>query len=47
VEAVLLVVAVILTAHGVIKVAEFDLPKREPAPPQVDVLKPEGTWYLR
>lgn len=45
--AVLFVVAVSLTAHGVIKLANLDLPKREPAPPQTYVLKPDGTWYLK
>lgn len=47
VEAALFVVAVLLTAKGVVKVAEYDLPKREPPPIQVYVLKPDHTWYLK
>lgn len=47
VEAALLVVTVLLTVKAVVKVAEFDLPKREPPPPQVYVLKPDGTWHMK
>ena len=46
-EVVLFVVAVCLTARGVYKLANLDLPKREPAPPQVYILKPDGIWYLK
>ncbi|MBI4660711.1 MAG: hypothetical protein HY735_17885 [Verrucomicrobia bacterium] len=46
-ELLLFLVAVLLTAGGVVKLANWDLPKREAPPPQVYVLKPDGTWYLR
>jgi len=45
--AILFVVAVALTARGVFKLANVDLPKREPVPPPVYVLKPDGTWYQK
>lgn len=47
VEAALLIATVFLTAKGVVKVAQFELPKHEPPAPQVYVLKPDGTWYLK
>lgn len=45
--AILFVVAVSVTARGVFKLANLDLPKREPVPPSVYVLKPDGTWYQK
>ena len=47
VEVVLFVLAVSLTALGAFKLANLDLPKREPAPTPIYVLKPDGTWHLR
>jgi hypothetical protein len=43
----LFVLAVALTARGVFKLANLDLPKKEFEPPPVYVLKPDGTWYQK
>jgi hypothetical protein len=44
VEIVLLVVSVALTYQGIVKIAEFEFPRNQFKPPQVYLVKPDGTW---